>query len=143
MLQDRVDQWASGLKEERANHYKLQRDYEAALSQQQRDKEELIHLTCKNQQLALEQKRAQGEPKDDHKKQRAQDNQSTAKFKQEQGKNNKLQKDLEVALSQQHKDKEELMLLTSKNLKLALELKRLRGELKDDHKRQLKITSGP
>ncbi|CAB1442077.1 unnamed protein product [Pleuronectes platessa] len=127
MLQERVDQWPSGLKEERAKHHKLQRDYEAALSQQQRDKEELIHLTCENQQLALEQKRPQGEPKDDHKRQRAQDNQSTAKFKQEQGKNNKLQKDLEVALSKQHKDKEELMLLSGKNQKLALELKRLRG----------------
>ncbi|CAB1426878.1 unnamed protein product [Pleuronectes platessa] len=136
MLQEKVDQWASGLKEERAKHYKLQRDYEAALSQQQRDKEELIHLTCKNQQLTLEQKRPQGDPKDDHKRQRAQDNLLTAKFKQEQGKNNKLQKDLEVALSKQHNDKDELMLLTSKNQKLALELKRLRAELKDDHKRQ-------
>ncbi|GLD54327.1 uncharacterized protein AKAME5_000696300 [Lates japonicus] len=60
-LKEKVNQLASDLKKEQTKTCKLQRDFEAAVSQQQKEAEELDHLTRQNQRLASENKRLQGE----------------------------------------------------------------------------------
>ncbi|CAB1442078.1 unnamed protein product [Pleuronectes platessa] len=134
------NQWTLKFKQEQGKNNKLRKDLEVALSQQHKDKEELMLLTSKNHQLALDKNRLQGELEDVPKRELAQDNQWALKLKQEQGKYNKLQTDYEAVLSQQQKDKEELMLLTCKNHQLALDKNRLQGELEDVQlKRELSL----
>ncbi|XP_034716741.1 CAP-Gly domain-containing linker protein 1-like [Etheostoma cragini] len=60
-LQQKANQWASDLEEEKTKNCLFRRDYEATVSQQQKEAEELDHLTHENQQLASEKKRLQGE----------------------------------------------------------------------------------
>ncbi|XP_033936530.1 putative leucine-rich repeat-containing protein DDB_G0290503 [Pseudochaenichthys georgianus] len=62
-LQERVSKCASDLKEEETKSSVLQRDYEAAVSQQKKEAEELARLTQGNQHLAYENKRLQSELK--------------------------------------------------------------------------------
>ncbi|KAI4828678.1 hypothetical protein KUCAC02_022757 [Chaenocephalus aceratus] len=62
-LQERVSKCASDLKEEETKSSLLQRDYEAAVSQQKKEAEELARLTQGNQHLAYENKRLQSELK--------------------------------------------------------------------------------
>lgn len=59
-LQEKVYQWDSDLKKCTKN-CKLQRDYKAAVSQQQKESDELDHLTRENQPLFSEIKRLQAE----------------------------------------------------------------------------------
>nr|XP_046230923.1 myosin-2 heavy chain, non muscle-like [Scatophagus argus] len=58
-LQETADQRALDLKEEKTKNCLLQRDYEAAVSQQNKDAGQLNHLTQENQQLISENKRQQ------------------------------------------------------------------------------------
>ena len=60
-LQEEVNQWASDLNEERTNNCSLQKDYEAAVSQQLKEAEERNHVMNVNQLLASENKRLQSE----------------------------------------------------------------------------------
>ncbi|TNN49535.1 hypothetical protein EYF80_040266 [Liparis tanakae] len=58
---EKVNQWASDLSEERTKKGSLQRDYEAAVSQQLKEAEELDHVTRENQLLTSEKRRLQSE----------------------------------------------------------------------------------
>ncbi|KAI9519407.1 hypothetical protein NQZ68_028764 [Dissostichus eleginoides] len=60
-LQERVNKCASDLKEEQTKSSSLQMDYEAAVSQQKKEAEELARVTQGNQHLAYENKRLQSE----------------------------------------------------------------------------------
>ncbi len=60
-LQEKVNQLALDLEEERKRSCKFQRDCDAAISQHQEEAEKLNRLTCEHQQLACENKKLQGE----------------------------------------------------------------------------------
>lgn len=64
LLQEKDDRFASDLKEEQAKSCRLQRDYEAVVSEQQKNRDELVHLTLENQTLASEDQRLRGELED-------------------------------------------------------------------------------
>ncbi|XP_068586885.1 uncharacterized protein [Cebidichthys violaceus] len=60
-LQEKVNRGASDLNEEQTKNCSPQRDYEAGVSQQLKEAEELDHLTHENQHLASENRWLQGE----------------------------------------------------------------------------------
>ena len=132
-LQGTVDQYASDLRDERTRYCDLQRDYEAAVSLQKKQAEELDLLTQKNQQLASDHKGLQVEQQMNDKL-KATISEMTADLEKYESVIEKLQKDLEAS-SSLHKDAaehDELHLAEIKALKELISQQQERSRKKDD-----------